>query len=237
MLYFRYVFSFPLNDLFNTFSDVYSLTFGVYQSADKAILGDNPFTLSCTYTIGPLEQLYSVELMRKRESDPDFTTIVTFQNPSSALNVTYTDTSLESRTVATKPTVESRTATLVFNKIECDDKATYKWSVIYTDGTNKNVEETSTVVIKDKNDYTHRMMEKKSQNYIETRRSEVSSKGGRRCDVQTEYHAEFNNRNIQGPVSSDYENPLQYEMPGDSTAEIHQYTQLPPTNEQLTREH
>ncbi|XP_053383675.1 uncharacterized protein LOC128549918 [Mercenaria mercenaria] len=130
--------------------DVYSLTISVYQTADKAILGDNPFTLSCTYTIGPLELLYTIELKRKRESDSDFTRIVTFQNPFSPLNASYTDTSLESRTVATKPTVESKTATLVFNRIECDDKATYKWNAFYSDGTNRNVEKTSAFTVKAK---------------------------------------------------------------------------------------
>ncbi|XP_053385243.1 uncharacterized protein LOC123535913 isoform X2 [Mercenaria mercenaria] len=130
--------------------DVSSLTISVYQTADKAVLGDNPFTLSCTYTMGSLDMLYSIELMRKRESDSDFTTIVLFQNTSSPLNVTYTDSSLESRTVATKPTADSRTATLVFNRVECDDKATYKWKAFYSDGTNKNVEKTSTFTVKAK---------------------------------------------------------------------------------------
>ncbi|XP_053383678.1 uncharacterized protein LOC128549920 [Mercenaria mercenaria] len=132
------------------FSNVYSLTLSVYQSADKAVLGNNPFTLSCTYTMGSPEQLFSIELMRKREPDSDFTTIVRFQNPSSPLNVSYQDTSLESRTVATKPTKSSKTATLVFNTVECDDKATYKWKAFYTDGTNKNAEKTSTLSVKAK---------------------------------------------------------------------------------------
>ncbi|XP_053408736.1 cell adhesion molecule 1-like isoform X1 [Mercenaria mercenaria] len=130
------------------FKDVSSLTISVSQTMDKAILGDNPFTLSCTYTLGSLEQFFSIELQRKRESDTDFTTIVTFLNPSSPLNVTYAESSLESRTVATKPTEESKTATFVFNTIECDDKATYKWKAFYFDGTNKNVEKTSTFTVK-----------------------------------------------------------------------------------------
>ncbi|XP_053385236.1 uncharacterized protein LOC123536663 [Mercenaria mercenaria] len=131
-------------------TDVYSLTLSVYQSADKAVLGDNPFTLSCTYTTGLLEQLYSIQLMRKRVSDSDFTTIVTFDSPLSPLNATYTDSSLESRTVATKPTADSSTATLVFNTVKCDDKATYKWKAFYSDGTNRNVEETFTFTVKAK---------------------------------------------------------------------------------------
>ncbi|XP_060592094.1 uncharacterized protein LOC132746836 isoform X2 [Ruditapes philippinarum] len=136
--------------LFACNRDVSSFTLTASTSADKAILGDNPFTLSCHYTLTANDQLFSIELQRKRGTGTTETyeTIVTFQNPSSPLNVTYQDTALEHRTIATKPTEQSKTATLVFNTIECEDKATYNCKALYTDGAVKTVEDSVAVIVK-----------------------------------------------------------------------------------------
>ncbi|XP_060607533.1 carcinoembryonic antigen-related cell adhesion molecule 5-like isoform X2 [Ruditapes philippinarum] len=132
------------------FKDVTSFTLTASKSADKAILGDNPFTLSCAYTLTGNEQLFTIELERKRDTvnTEAFETILTFQNPSSPLNFTYQDTALEDRTVATKPTEESKTATLVFNTIECDDKATYNCKALYTDGAVKTAVSSVSVLVR-----------------------------------------------------------------------------------------
>ena len=129
-----------------------SFSITVSKSADKAILGDNPYTLTFQYTEGTGEQFYSVELQRKRDSGSAeaFDTIVTFQNPTSPINVTYQDTSLESRSVATKPTEQSKTATFQFTRVECNDKATYRWNAFYTDGINRYESKTLSVIVRGK---------------------------------------------------------------------------------------
>ncbi|XP_060568281.1 carcinoembryonic antigen-related cell adhesion molecule 5-like [Ruditapes philippinarum] len=133
------------------FKDVTSFTLTASKSANKAILGDNPFTISCAYTLTGSDQLFTIELQRKRDTGNTaaFETLVTFQSPShDLLNFTYQDTALEDRTVATKSTEESKTATLVFNRIECDDKATYNCKALYTDGVVKLAESSVSVFVR-----------------------------------------------------------------------------------------
>jgi hypothetical protein len=136
---------------FLCFSDVTSLTLTASKSANKAILGDNAFTISCTYTLTGYDQLFTIELQRKRDTASEaYQSIVSFQSPSSPLDFTYQDTTLEDRTVATKPTEESKTATLVFNRIECDDKATYNCRALYTDGAVKTADSFVSVFVRGK---------------------------------------------------------------------------------------
>ncbi|XP_053383677.1 MAM and LDL-receptor class A domain-containing protein 2-like [Mercenaria mercenaria] len=120
----------------------------VSKSADKAILGNNTFAFSCDYIIPLQAHLFAVELQRRRKDDSNFITIVTFQNQSNQINVTYQDTSLESRTEGIQPTTENNsTAGLEFRNIECSDKAEYKCKVYYSDGTNTSIENTTEVVV------------------------------------------------------------------------------------------
>ena len=141
------------------FSDVHSIQVSSTLSPQTPVLGDNVFTLECTFTLtaNPVEQLQGLTLKRKRLTDQDFQDVLVFNPPSFDTPPTYKDTSLETRTTVTWPdTSLSTSATLTFNNTLCSDIADYKWEYTYFQTGVGTLQDSSTTAVDIKGGYTYR---------------------------------------------------------------------------------
>ena len=119
------------------------------MSAEKAVFGNNTFTLTCQYELSDIENIFFIQLTRQRTGSTTPEDIMLFQE---GRNASFQDSSLDSRTTVIAPTSTSRTISVQFNNIICSDKGSYTWQASYFDGSKQmTMEKSVNLIIKGEN--------------------------------------------------------------------------------------
>ena len=104
------------------------------ESGIQAVQGPSDFQLNCSFTEKPGDVVLLITLKALRDSM--FKTIATFTPSNIGTPPAFTPDGsyLIGRANLTNPTIETRTATLTFFQVECEDETDYQCEVNYQDG-------------------------------------------------------------------------------------------------------